>query len=375
MSFDFKQIEKVKRVYYKIKLNKHNFKLRDTPTGYNEKELKSMSSEELIDLKLSTTKYIVKNNPIIKNTTLFGLIDRIDRELNLRCPKTDTLSLNDSNNTYNSLSTNPTLASLQSKYTCLINKKLRKRHEKEDEFNQNIDQNDFATIYTGVEDFTRKNKLKKFTKRKLKVALIDRFSYNPIKVPDFLHDLNSNIRLNDTSSEESAFLVQSTKSINSKFSRSKKNSINNINDFPLRKNSNSSIIIQNNLKNVNNHISNNANLFKSNFIEHRNTSSPVWKDDDTFSFNKSDLNIRKTLNNNIYSNKKDFFPQKINLTQPEYFYSEKPNNFISNKRLFNNTQSTISTNDSTFYFNNPSYYTNFDDLFKYTVGSMFNDFT
>ena len=75
MNFDLKEIEKVKRVYYKIKLNKHNFKLRDTPTGYNEKELKSMLTEELIDLKVSTIKYIVKNNPIIKNTKLFGLIE------------------------------------------------------------------------------------------------------------------------------------------------------------------------------------------------------------------------------------------------------------------------------------------------------------
>lgn len=373
MSFDFKQIEKVKRVYYKIKLNKHNFKLRDTPTGYNEKELKSMSTEELIDLKLSTTKYIVKNNPIMKNTTLFGLIDRIDRELNLRCPKTDTLSLNDSSKTYYSLSTNPTLASLQSKYTCLINKKQRKKHEKEDEFNHMLDQPDFATICTGLEDFSRKNKLKKFTKRKLKVALIDRFSYNPIKVPDFLHDLNNNITFNDTGSENSSF-VQSTNSINSKLSRSKKNSINNINDLHIRKYSNSSIIIQNKHKNVNNTISNNANLFKSNFKDHRNTSSPVWKDDDTFSFKKCNLNEKNNINSNIYSNRQSYYCFQSYLNQPKYIYPEKTNNLMKNKRLSNNVQSTISTNDSTCCFNN-SNNSDFDELFRCTVGSMFNDFT
>lgn len=379
MSFDFPQIEKVKRVYLKIKLNKHNFKLRFTPTGYSESELKLMHTEELIDLKASIMKYIVKNNPVIKNTTLFGLIDRIEKELQVRSPMKDSLSLNESNRTYQSLSTNPTLASLQSKYSTYIQKKGRNRKENEREFLHSIDQPDYATVNTTLEEGYKRVRIKKFTKRKLKISNLDRFSLTPLKVPNCLHDMQDRSNDGFSTFDKTAFPAFSSKPLNSKYGRSM-SSINNINDFELliRKQSNSSC-------NSNIHIfPQTIQINKSSAIaqkskckkNYKDISPCFWSSDDeeNFSFNMNTNNEGANYESNIYSAKhwKQSFSsstEKYNITSP------RSPNFLRIKRLNLNFSSTILSQDTSLSMDSRTFFSEFDLLFQETATRMLNDLT
>jgi hypothetical protein len=207
----------------------------------------------------------------------------------------------------------------------------------------------------------------------LKIAVIDRFSYNPLKIPDFLNDFSSDDEgtYSDLSSKKSFFQSHSTKSINSK-----KNSISIINDLnsPIRKNSNSSVIIQN--KNSYNpfncELTYNAKYIKYN-KKQSNNNIPFWKNDNTFSYNNF-LSKKKILTN-IYLDKEAKFSHKA--FSGNKLNSDKINSFnessCNNKERLDNYQSQSAK--SSYASTCASKFDQYNDLFSITISRMFNDFT
>lgn len=68
-------------------------KVRHCPTGFNENELAEMTTCELLQLRSTTSDYLLTKSQICQNKLFFFLLQRINKELAKRVPRNDRLSV------------------------------------------------------------------------------------------------------------------------------------------------------------------------------------------------------------------------------------------------------------------------------------------